>query len=66
MQDTKQCCGTCKYGSYDKTDGYVCVNDNSEYVADFVEYNHGCDSWEEKSRESIRDSLAQLVRASGS
>lgn len=56
MPDCKQCCGTCKYGSYDKTDGYVCVNDNSEYVADFVEYNHGCDSWEEKSRESIRDS----------
>lgn len=56
MANHKKYCGTCEYGSYDKTDGYVCANDNSEYVADFVEYNHSCDSWEEKSRESIRDS----------
>lgn len=47
MQDTKQCCGTCKYGSYDKTDGYVCVNDQSEYVADFVEFDHSCDEYVE-------------------
>lgn len=47
MQDTKQCCGTCKYGSYDKTDGYVCVNDQSEYVADFVEVDHICDEYVE-------------------
>lgn len=25
------CCGTCKYGHYDKMQGYVCVNDESEY-----------------------------------
>ena len=42
------CCGTCKYGSYDKTDGYVCVNDQSEYVADFVEFDHICDEYVEK------------------
>lgn len=52
MQDTKQCCGTCKYGSYDKTDGYVCVNGDSEYVADFVEYDHSCENWEEKIMDS--------------
>ena len=34
------CCGTCKYGHYDKMQGYVCVNDESEYIADFVEYEH--------------------------
>ena len=50
MPDAKQCCGTCQYGSYDKIDGYVCVNSDSEYVADFTEYNHTCDSWEEKPR----------------
>lgn len=48
MSDCKQCCGTCRYGSYNKTDGYVCVNGDSEYVADFVEYNHACDEWESK------------------
>lgn len=26
-ESKKECCGTCKYGSYDKTDGYVCAND---------------------------------------
>ena len=48
MPDAKQRCGTCQYGSYDKIDGYVCVNSDSEYVADFTEYNHTCDSWEGK------------------
>ena len=43
------CCGTCKYGHYDKMQGYVCVNDESEYVADFVEYEHWCEEWESKN-----------------
>ena len=34
--------------AYDKTNGYVCVNDESDYVADFVEYDHSCDFWEQK------------------
>lgn len=37
-----KCCATCKYGEYDEMHGYVCVNDESEYVADFVEENHSC------------------------
>lgn len=45
------CCGTCKYGHYDKIQGYVCVNDESEYVADFVEYEHWCEDWESKNDE---------------
>lgn len=43
-----ECCGTCEYGSYDEMQGYVCVNADSEYVADFVEYEHCCDEYEEK------------------
>lgn len=35
-----KCCAACKYGEYDEMQGYVCVNDESEYVADFVEENH--------------------------
>lgn len=45
------CCGTCKYGHYDKMQGYVCVNDESEYVADFVEYEHWCEEHTEKNDE---------------
>jgi hypothetical protein len=48
MVERKECCGTCEYGTYDKTNGYVCVNDESDYVADFVEYDHSCDFWEQK------------------
>jgi hypothetical protein len=37
-----------RYGEYDKMQGYVCCNDSSEYVADFVEYNFCCADYEEK------------------
>lgn len=45
----KQCCGTCRYGHYDSMQGYVCVNGNSEWCADFVEYDFGCEEWEDKN-----------------
>lgn len=44
----ESCCGTCGYSTYDKVDGYICVNGESEYAADFVEYEHTCDCWERK------------------
>lgn len=50
MPECKQCCGTCKYSTYDKMQGYACVNYRSEYVADYVEYKHKCDEWESKRR----------------
>lgn len=41
-------CRTCKYHHHeDIDDGWVCVNADSEYVADWVEFNHYCDFWEE-------------------
>lgn len=45
------CCGTCKYGHYDKMQGYVCVNGESEYVAGFVERGHWCEDWVSKNDE---------------
>ena len=45
------CCGTCKYCHYDKMQGYVCVNDESEYVADFVSFEHWCEDWCSKNDE---------------
>lgn len=47
MGDNK-CCGTCKYSTYCKINGYVCCNPESEYVADFVEYEFCCEDYEEK------------------
>lgn len=43
-----QNCSTCKYGHYDEMQGYVCVNGNSEYVADFVDAEHVCEDYEGK------------------
>ncbi|MCU6748025.1 hypothetical protein OCV51_10240 [Faecalicatena acetigenes] len=43
------CCGTCKYGHYDEMQGYVCVNYESEYVADFVEREHWCEEHVKKN-----------------
>lgn len=38
-------CGNCNWCAENGED-LVCVNEDSEYTADFVEENHCCDSWE--------------------
>nr|DAI50690.1 MAG TPA: hypothetical protein [Bacteriophage sp.] len=43
----KKCCGTCKYHHHaDIDDGWVCVNDQSEYYADWTDYSDSCEEWE--------------------
>ncbi len=50
MIDDK-CCGTCKYHGFGKlSDGFSCVNEQSEYFSDFTEYNDSCEEWEERGR----------------
>lgn len=45
----RECCGTCKYHEYeDITDGWVCCNCASEYVADWTDNEHWCDEYEER------------------
>lgn len=45
-----ECCGTCKYHQREEIDdGWVCVNDESEYCADWTEYNDTCSEWEERN-----------------
>lgn len=47
--DKKECCGTCKWHKHEQTDGdFVCVNAQSEYVADWTEYGFVCDEYEER------------------
>ena len=47
MIDEKKCCGTCKYHYHESIDGgWVCVNYESEYVADWTEYSDSCEEWE--------------------
>ena len=47
--EEKRCCGTCKYHCFeDWTQGWVCCNDKSEYLADWTDYDHVCEDWEER------------------
>ena len=43
----KKKCGNCNWCAKEGED-LVCVNSDSEYVADYVEQDHVCDEWEEK------------------
>ena len=47
--DKDRHCKTCKWHEHENIDdGYVCVNGDSEYVADWTEDDHCCEEWEEK------------------
>lgn len=47
----ERCCGTCKWHYHESiTDGWVCVNDDSEYCTDFTDHSHTCPEWEGKQR----------------
>lgn len=41
-----KCCATCKWWSDEYAS--VCVNDESDSLADFVEMNDSCEHWEER------------------
>ena len=44
-----KCCGTCKYHYHESIDGgWMCVNYESEYVADWTEHSDSCEKWERK------------------
>ena len=46
MLDEK-CCGTRKYHHHENIDdGWVCVNDRSEYCVEWTEYSDSCEEWE--------------------
>lgn len=49
----KKRCETCKYHQHEDIDkGWVCVNDESEYVADWTEYSDSCEEWEGRNENS--------------
>lgn len=42
-------CGNCKYHGYlNAQDGYVCVNEDSEYFSDWTDNECGCMDWEQE------------------
>ena len=46
----KKCCGNCDYCAESGQD-LVCVNEESEYLSDFVEPDHVCEDWEGSEEE---------------
>lgn len=43
----KQICGTCRWHKHeDISDGWVCVNDQSDHRADWTGHDDTCDEWE--------------------
>ncbi len=49
--DKREICGNCKYCHKEKVSDdwdMICVNSDSEYCADWVEYEHSCDSFERR------------------
>ena len=49
MDDKAQICGTCKWHYREiVSDGWICVNDDSEHCTDFTDYEHTCENWEER------------------
>lgn len=41
-------CGTCKWHYMTELPDWVCVNDRSEYLADFTSFDDTCEEWEER------------------
>lgn len=45
----RKCCGTCRWNSHeDISDSWVCVNGESDYCTDWMDYDHCCEDWEER------------------
>ena len=43
-------CGTCKWHKFENiSDGFVCVNSDSDYCADWTEYGDSCEEWEKRN-----------------
>lgn len=42
-------CGKCKWHTFENvSDGWVCVNDESDYCTEWTEYGDSCECFEER------------------
>ncbi|MBR3646212.1 MAG: hypothetical protein IKN54_07310 [Lachnospiraceae bacterium] len=51
MRTVEKVCGECKWCHKEQVGedwDMICVNGDSDYCADFVEWNHSCEEFEEK------------------
>lgn len=46
-EEPKHVCGTCRYHYHESIDnGWICANTDSEYCADWTEFDDHCEDWE--------------------
>ena len=46
-----ECCGTCEWHQHENiSDGWVCVNGDSDYCTDWTDYGFWCEQYEKKER----------------
>ena len=49
QMEEEKVCGTCRYYKYETaSQGYVCCNCESDYLADWTDYSDFCNEWEGK------------------
>lgn len=50
--ENKECCGTCIYSVRDKKfrEDFICTNDKSERIADWVEFEDSCCMYKARPR----------------
>ena len=45
-----EACGTCKHHLYEPIDcDWICTCDESDYLADWTDYNDSCECWEARA-----------------
>ena len=44
----EECCGTCKYHKCDENAGWYCSCEDSEFYADYTDFDDGCEEYEER------------------
>ena len=47
VNNNDKCCGTCGNCVKDELNDLICVEDKSDYCADYVDYEFVCELWEE-------------------
>lgn len=57
-----QCCGTCKWHSFENiSDGWVCVNNDSDYCSDWTEYEDSCEEWGGKGVAMTENETIEII-----
>ena len=52
-REMENTCKTCKWRSKDEYGEKICINDSSDYMADYVDDKHSCFDYEPKRKRNL-------------